>query len=510
MHPALAKSYPANVATVVLSLFPGLINTSAIAIVQPVIGRDFGVSADVVGRLPLLSDAALAFGCLLAAELARRVPNRPHFFWLLGLSLVTSAGSALAPSFGFLLIAQVLHGLLAGMLFVVMLPPLLTVFGSAKIQATATVLVPSLFGAATLGPVAGGLLAEPTQWRWLFGMEVVLAIAALVLGALSLEPRTPPPTDDPVDWPALALAAIGATAIIVGVGNLASHNLSYGPAFVPVALGVAAFVALFAVEALRAHPLVPVRRLLTSVALVGAIATIVGSACFAAAQQSIIVGLERLDGLTPHQAGLALWPEFLAAMASGIVFGRLVPTRWLLGVGTVGLAIMGAAALAAEAAMPLRAASSGAVAFALGLGSGLCVTPGLFTVALSFERAAVARAIALLNMLRLTGGFISGPGVENTIGTRVRDALFATHPELRRDEGIVRSFIVTGAHPGIDVAALQAALEVGLRATFEIVALLAFAACIVNAVLLVVAHVPLRRPDLGALDDGRPAIVARV
>ena len=56
--------------------------------------------------------------------------------------------------------------------------------------------------------------------------------------------------------------------------------------------------------------------------------------------------------------------------------------------------------------------------FVAALGAGLSVTPGLFMVALSFERSLVARALALLNLLRLTGGFISAPGVEHTIGSR--------------------------------------------------------------------------------------------
>ena len=75
-EPRLATSYGANVALVVLTLFPGLINTSAIALAAAVIGPDLGVAPDVAASLPLISDAALAFGCILAAELVRRIDGR--------------------------------------------------------------------------------------------------------------------------------------------------------------------------------------------------------------------------------------------------------------------------------------------------------------------------------------------------------------------------------------------------------------------------------------------------
>ena len=68
-EPRLAKSYPAHVVLVILTLFPGLINTSAIALAAPVIGRDLDVAPDVAASLPLISDAALAFGCVLAVVL---------------------------------------------------------------------------------------------------------------------------------------------------------------------------------------------------------------------------------------------------------------------------------------------------------------------------------------------------------------------------------------------------------------------------------------------------------
>jgi MFS family permease len=507
-QPRYETSYPHNVANVVLALFPGLINTSAIAILAPVIGSDFGVGAATVGELPLLNDAALAFGCLLAAELARRVAGRTLFYWLMSLSLVASLASAAAPVFAVLLVAHIVHGLLGGMLFVVMLPPLLTTFGSAKIRATVTVLVPSLFGAATLGPVVGAAVSSSQAWRWIFVAEVAMSALALVLGRLTLAKREPAPTSDPPDYAALVLAGCGSAAIFIGVGGLARHDWTYPPALIPLAAGIAAFFALFVFEAITPRPLVPVRRLVTSIAVVGAIASIVGSACFAATQQCIIIGLERIVGLSPRATGFTLWPEFIVALVAGAVFGRLVATRWLVLTGTIGLVISAAAAAAAPLLPPAAASAPWLASFAA-LGAGFAVTPGIFVVALSFERAFVARAIALLNLLRLTGGFISGPGVEHTIGNRTATVLKSLEPAFRSGRGAARNYIVEGERiADVPLSAVRHALGDALTYALHISAVLALIAAAINAVILLIAHVPIRRPNLAAIDEGQPAVTA--
>ncbi len=509
-EPRFERSYPLNVANVVLALFPGLINTSAIALLAPVIARDLGVGSGAIGRLPLLSDAALGFGCLLAAELARRIAGRTLFYALMSASLVASLVSAIAPNFGVLLIAHVVHGLLAGMLFVVMSPPLIATFGRAKLATTATVLVLALFGAGTLGPLLGAALVAPGHWRWMFAAEVVMSLVALGAGRLTLAKREPAPAADPPDVVALVIAALGSIGVFIGAGALAQFDLTYLPAALPLAGGILAFIALFVFEAITPRPLVPVRRLMTSIAIVGAVGSIVGSACFAATQQCVSLALGRIDGLGIAATGFAFWPEFLAAVVAALVFGPLVSSRWIVVIGTVGLVISAFAALAARSVMPVDAASAPWIVALVGLGAGFSVTPGVFVVFLSFERAVVARAIALLNVLRLGGGFISAPGVEHTIGDRTWTRLHALAPATSGSRAAVRHFIVSGDAGALPLVPLRHALNDALSYALAIVVMLALAGAAINVVLLIAAHVPIRRPDLSRLDEGQPALTARV
>jgi MFS family permease len=508
-QPRLAKSYPANVVLVVLTLFPGLINTSAIALAAPVIGRDLGVPPDAAAAIPLISDAALAFGCILAAELTRRVPSRTLYFWLLGVSVAASLASALAPSFAVLLAAHVVHGLTAGMLFIVVLPPLLTNFKSDKLGATASVLVPALFGAVTLGPPIGGLVAAPQLWRSLFAVEVALALIALVLARSVLQEREPQGSDQPVDWYALVASGVGSLLIYLGAGGLAGKDLRDPFASLPFAAGILIYAALLVGEARKEHPLVPVRKLATSLAIVGTIATVVGSASFSALTQCFSLTLLRVDGLDPRGAGFAFWPEFLTALASGYVFGRAVTTKWVVVSGAAGLGFIALAAALARVLAPVDAATVGWLSLIGGFGAGLSVSPGLFVVTLSFERALVGRAIALLNLFRLTGGFISAPGVEHTIGSRAQTHLHALGralPQAAANDD-VRPFITGRTLPGGDqLRALQEALALGIADAYLIVLVIALAGIAAIAALLVTTHVPLRAPDLAKFDAGEPAL----
>lgn len=508
-NPPLEHNYAANVALVVLALFPGLINTGAIGLLGPVIGGELGVMPDAVGRLPLFNDAALAFGALLAADVVRFVDGRRYFYWLLGASLATSLVSALATNFTVLVTAHVVHGLAAGDLFIVMLPPLLTGFGGKRLKSSALVLVPSLFGAGALGPIVAAFVAAPHAWRAIFIAEVVVSLIAIGLGVLTLAKRNPSAPNEKPDWFAHIVAGFAALAIFIGAGGLAGHDWADLAASIPVAIGVLLFIVLIVGENFLPHALVPVKGLSMSLALVGIIATMAGSACFAALTQSFTLIVARVHGTNIHGTGLATWPEFIAALFAGVIFGRLVTTKWIALIGVSGLTVIAVALASTLARRPPSVHDVSLLSFLAGLGAGLAVTPGLLLVALTYPRAQVGRAIAMLNLLRLTATYITGPLIEHNIGTRTRDYFAAARAVRGTVDHPVREFVVNGRFmPGIDRAALKTALASGIHDTLAVVLLLAGAAIAAIAVLLVRLHRPLIAPDLDAFDAGRPALPA--
>src|SRR5581483_2649506 len=87
-----------------------------------------------------------------------------------------------------LVLARVLQGAGGGMMAPVGMAMLFRVFPPAeRIRASSILTVPTTLAPA-LGPVLGGLLVTDLSWRWVFFVNLPLGIAAIIFGALFLEP----------------------------------------------------------------------------------------------------------------------------------------------------------------------------------------------------------------------------------------------------------------------------------------------------------------------------------
>jgi MFS family permease len=492
----------------VIALFPGLINTSAIPVIANAVAGDLHGAPILAYATPLMSDAALAFGCILAAELSRRVDGRLLFHIYIAVSLLASLTCATTHVFEVFVAAHVVHGLVSGMLFVSALPPLLVNFDHTRLPQAAIVLVPSLFGAATLGPVVGSFADGPGAWRDLFIAETITALATNLYAFLVLRKRPAPMPHPPVDWYANTLSPLATILIFIGVLNLARYSWVAPQAWVPVVLAGVTYAALLGGSALMRDPLIPVRQLAGSLALAGAVAAVVGSACFAATQTCLELSLVRISGENVRTTGLALLPEFGAAIVAGFLFSRLLTTKWVILVGLFGLALSGIAAALTLSFAPVNLVTGSLIGVVAAFGAGLTVTPGLFLVTLSFPRALVARGVALLNLSRLTLGFISGPGVEHQVGTSALSHYTAVHKiDSSVASDLVRSFIA-GRHydTSIPLSQLRDALSSGISQALGLSVILVILGMVAMETVFRVAGVHLIPPNLEAFDRGEPAL----
>jgi hypothetical protein len=113
----------------------------------------------------------------------------------------------------------------------------------------------------------------------------------------------------------------------------------------------------------------------------------------------------------------------------------------------------------------------------------------------------------MLNLLRLTGTYITGPLSEHVIGSRTRDYFVSSRAARGVADRPVRDFVVYGRVPlGVDRHALQSALAGGIHDTLFAFLLLACAGLAAIALLVIRLHRPLITPDLAAFDGGKPAL----
>jgi len=110
---------------------------------------------------------------------------------------------------------------------------------------------------AGLGPVGGGWLIEHASWRWVFWINIPLALLALAI----LFARVPESRDDSargaLDWPGALCAATGLGAIVYGLLESTSAQASSVQLIGWIALGIAALCLFILIEARSPAPMMP-------------------------------------------------------------------------------------------------------------------------------------------------------------------------------------------------------------------------------------------------------------
>ncbi|MGH8784034.1 MAG: MFS transporter [Cupriavidus necator] len=202
-----------------------------------------------------------------------------------------------------------------------------------------------------VGPSLGALILAVASWKWLFAVNVPVAIVALVLSRTSL-PATPPQPRE-FDYPSALLSALVFGMFILGVDGLGHARWR-----IAGAAGIAVAVVLGWLLVRRQHgrtaPLVPVD-LFASRAFALAVGT---SFCSFMTQMLAFIALpfylEYQLGRSLQETGLLItpWPLMVAVMAT--VSGRLsdrYPASILAGIGLAMLAggLVGLATLGPDA-----------------------------------------------------------------------------------------------------------------------------------------------------------------
>jgi MFS family permease len=329
------------VAPLVLGALLNPINTSMIAVALVPIGTALGE--------PPARTAWLVSGLYLATAVGQPVVGRlvdrhgPRLLYLLGTALVGLAGllGAVAPDLEVLVGARVLLGIgtCAGYpaaMYLIRSESERT--GSASPAGVLTVLAITTQTTAVVGPTLGGVLIGLGGWRTVFAVNVPLALACLLLGALRL-PRTATANradsrDDGVDLPGMVLFAATLTALLL---FLMSPGLGH---LYLLALGLVAGVALTARELRVAAPFLDLRVLGGNRAL---LATFARTVLTFTVTYGFVYGftqwLEDGRGLSPSAAGLVLLPMFLVAIVVSWLSGRRPEVRGKLLVGSVVLVV---------------------------------------------------------------------------------------------------------------------------------------------------------------------------
>ena len=218
---------------------------------------------------------------------------------------IASVACGLAPDATVLAISRAVQGA-AGALLV---PGSLAIIGSSFHDADRGRAIGAWSGLAgisgAVGPFLGGWLIDTFSWRWVFLVNIPIAIVAVVI-TLRHVPESRADTDQPIDGWGAFLAAAGLTAVCWAL--IESDNGVGASQIVAGLVGVAALAAFVIVEARSSHPMLPLR-LFRNRTFSGANATTLAVyAALGAALFLVVLELQLALGYSALEAGSALVP----------------------------------------------------------------------------------------------------------------------------------------------------------------------------------------------------------
>jgi EmrB/QacA subfamily drug resistance transporter len=326
----------------VLGSSMAFLDATVVNIALPTIGKDLHASLAGLQWTVNAYTLTLAGLILLGGSLGDRLGRRRIFTIGVAWFALASALCGLAPSIGVLIGARVLQGVGGA---------LLTPGSLAIIQATfAPDDRPKAVGAwsglggvaGAAGPLLGGWIVADAGWRWVFLLNLPLAVIVLAVTIRHVPESSDPAAHGGFDVAGAGLAALALAGITYALIEAPAGSGPAGPAAAAV-IAIAAAIAFIRTERRRGRPgarmppMLPLEvfgsRQFTAVNVV----TLLVYGGFGGMLFLLVLQLQLVVGFSPLKAGTALLPTTLLMLLLSARAGALaqrVGPRWLMTAGT--------------------------------------------------------------------------------------------------------------------------------------------------------------------------------
>jgi EmrB/QacA subfamily drug resistance transporter len=335
--------------------------------------------------------------------------RRPVLMFAIGAFLVGSLLAGLSQNMAELIITRAIQGLGAGGLMTLAFTIVSDVL-APRDRPRYQGLFGAVFGLSSVaGPLAGGYFAQH-DWRWIFYLNVPLAILAIVVcnQVLRLVPHHR--REHRIDWLGATLLVGAVVCLLLALSFGGSAGWAWGSArILGLFAGFAVLAVLFLVVELRAAesvlPLKLFRRPTFSIA--NAATFVLGFSMFGAIIY-VPLYLQIVKGATPTASGLLMLPMMVGIIGTSIVSGRMISRvgryKWFTVAGT---AVM-AAGLLLFTRLEVNTALWQADVYMLtiGIGLGLAMQPLILAVQNSLSMRDMGAGTSAATFFRSLGGSV--------------------------------------------------------------------------------------------------------
>lgn len=501
--PAAAPCAPAAqmwvLVTVIVASSMAFIEGTATHLALPALQAELGATAVEVQWVVQAYALMLAALILVGGAMGDRFGRKRVFMLGVALFTVTSVWCGFAPNTGQLIVARIWQGVGAALL----VPGSLAIISASFTEAERGKAIGtwSGFSALTtaLGPVLGGWLVENLSWRWVFFINVPLAILVLLLAWRFVpESRDERAADAPLDWLGALLITVGLGGLVYGLTESSTQGFGSPAVIATLVIGTIGIVAFVLVEQRVTAPLMPLY-LFQSSSFSGAnLLTLLLYAALGGALYFFPLNLIQVQGYTATAAGFALLPfvltMFLLSRWTGGLTDRFGARRPLI----IGPIIVAAGFLLF--AVPSIGGSYWQTFFpavmVMSIGMAISVPPLTTTVMNAVERSHAGVASGINNAMSRTAGLLAislmgiimfqvfDPALTANLADVPLTAETASAVDAQRDRLAGIEVPATADDPAAVERAVQEAFVSGYRMVMYVSSLLAVASAVAAGLMI--------------------------
>jgi EmrB/QacA subfamily drug resistance transporter len=306
--------------------FMVVLDVSIVNVALPQMRERLGLT--VTGQQWVVNAYTLTFaGLLMLGGRAGDLFGRRRVF-LLGLALFTGCSllGGLAENGTWLILARAAQGVGGAVLAPSTLSLLTSTFTDPheRRKALGAWSATAASGAA-IGVLAGGVLTDLLDWRWVLIVNVPIGILLLGAAVVVLRESRATGASKSLDLPGAVTITAGLAILVYAIVSTDTHPWGSAHTIVSLLVGVLVLAGFVVIEArLAPEPLVPLavfRR--RAVAVANVIAVAVGASLFGV-YFFLSLYIQQVAGASPLQGGIDFLPAGLSTMAAALVGTRLV------------------------------------------------------------------------------------------------------------------------------------------------------------------------------------------
>lgn len=328
------------IAILFFGAFVAFLNNTLLNVALPTIMIDLDI-AEYSTVQWLSTGYMLVSGILVPASafLITRFKNRHIFIVSMGLFLLGTILSAIAPSFGILLAGRMVQAAGAATMSPLLMNVMLTSFPIEKRGSVMGLFGLVMVAAPAIGPTLSGWIVEHYDWRVLFEMIIPFAAISLILGVWKLG-NVMETRKVTLDYLSLVLSTLGFGGLLYGFSMAGTAGWKAPEVYGTIIVGTIGLVWFILRQLNLKQPLLELRTYKYPMFALGSVISMVVSVAMFSGMILTPAYVQNVRGISPLDAGLMMLPGAIVMGLMSPITGKLFDKFGPKVLALVGLTIM--------------------------------------------------------------------------------------------------------------------------------------------------------------------------